>query len=109
MLLQVGALAARRAKEKAHDRRRRMSLDKAPHTLDQSSFTSLKESSMRAKRGTSPDFQTVLLCTASTSLFASYFLIQVTVILLYKGLQEWCISRDAVFLRAVVHSEELPE
>jgi len=36
-----------------------MSLDRAPHTLDQSSFTSMKESSMRAKRGASPDFQTV--------------------------------------------------
>lgn len=61
---QVGALAARRAKEKAHDRRRRMSLDKAPHTLDQSSFTSLKESSMRAKRGASPDLQTVNIPTS---------------------------------------------
>jgi hypothetical protein len=43
----VGALAARRAKEKASDRRKRMSLDKAPHTLssptNQSSFSSLKE------------------------------------------------------------------
>ena len=60
VILKVGALAAKRAKEKAHDRQRRMSLDRAPHTLDQSSFTSMKESSMRAKRGASPDFQTVL-------------------------------------------------
>jgi hypothetical protein len=55
--VQVGALAARRAQEKANDRRRRMSLDIAPHTLDQSSFNTLKETgSMYAKRGSaSPD------------------------------------------------------
>lgn len=33
-----------------------MSIDKAPHTLDQSSFNALKESSMYVKRGSaSPD------------------------------------------------------
>ena len=52
----MGALAARRAREKANDRRRRMSLDKAPHTFDQSSFNSLRENSMYAKKGSeSPD------------------------------------------------------
>lgn len=49
-------MAARRAREKANDRRRRMSLDKAPHTLDQSSFNSLRENSMYARKGSeSPD------------------------------------------------------
>jgi hypothetical protein len=59
--VQVGALAARRAQEKANDRRRRMSLDIAPHTLDQSSFNTLKETgSMYAKRGSaSPDLGNV--------------------------------------------------
>jgi hypothetical protein len=37
-----------------------MSLDKAPHTLDQSSFNTLKENSMYAKRGSaSPDLGNV--------------------------------------------------
>ena len=52
----MGALAARRAQEKANERRRRMSIDKAPHTLDQSSLNALKEGSMYVKRGSaSPD------------------------------------------------------
>ncbi|KAJ1414031.1 hypothetical protein B484DRAFT_422626 [Ochromonadaceae sp. CCMP2298] len=55
--LEVGALAARRAKEKASDRRRRQSLDTAPHIttlLDQSSL-SRKEGPMHAKIASSPE------------------------------------------------------
>ena len=36
--LEVGAIAARRAKEKASDRRRRQSLDAAPHTQAQAAL-----------------------------------------------------------------------
>lgn len=113
VLFQVGALAARRAKEKAHDRQRRMSLDRAPHTLDQSSFTSMKESSMRAKRGASPDFQTVCDNFPPTSISSGWELtagpLPHLLVLSEPEEWRWCLRQHAVRLCLVFHPEELSQ